>query len=53
MLAGSYDYFASQAIVIQSISYYVPRSYIPYVINNNEVPITMEMKESYSFMKNT
>jgi hypothetical protein len=46
MLAGSYDYFTTQAIDIQSVSYYLPRFNIPYVVYNNEVPAYMAIEET-------
>jgi len=39
MYTSSNDDFTSQVIVIQSISYCVPWRFIPYVIDDNEVPM--------------
>ena len=46
MPAGSYDYFATQAIDIQSMFYYRPWFNIPYVVYNNEVPAYMAIEET-------
>ena len=46
MPAGSYDYFATQAIDIQSMFYYRPWFNILYVIYNNEIPAYMAIEET-------
>jgi hypothetical protein len=53
--AGGGDYSTTHVIFnIQSTSYYVPVCCIPYIINNNEIPMCMAMDKpcQYSFFRN-